>query len=328
MKITFLFREYNAHQISIEKLFSYIIPALENKGVVADTITNPYPFSFLSVFKAMLFFKKNQGEINHITGDIHWACLFLPADKTVLTVHDLVGLQQLSGLKKWIYYFLWVYLPIKKLKYITVISQKTKDEITSIIPSAAKKITVIENCLTIPVTTQVVKQFPARPTVLIVGTRSNKNIERILQAAVGLPVDLRIIGELSSQEIKFLRDNEIRYTNYSEVSDDFLVDSYKQSHILCFPSLYEGFGLPIIEAQAQNCIVITSNRSPMNDVAGEAAVVVDPENVNEIRNAIVKIIDNKELQHNLMTAGRENVKKFLPSQIAQQYIDLYKKMKN
>lgn len=324
MEIHFFERNPTEGQISIEKLFSVIKAELNKKNIASKTFVNPYPLS--KFFKALNYFRKNQGEINHITGDIHWVSLALNSRKTLLTVHDLSGFYQYSGVKKFLYYLIWIYFPLKKLKYITAISEKTKQEIIKLLPSVAHKINVIPNCITIDVLPLNFKEHSGKTRILIVGTRSNKNIERVLHACKDLDVTLTIVGKLEEKQLEILKEYNQNYSNFIDISDEDLKNLYDENDILCFPSTYEGFGLPILEAQARNCIVITSDLSPMNDVAGTGALLVDPYNEEEIRNSIIKIMSDDDLKKELISKGHENVKKYTPELVVQQYIELYQKI--
>jgi glycosyltransferase involved in cell wall biosynthesis len=88
-------------------------------------------------------------------------------------------------------------------------------------------------------------------------------------------------------------------------------------------STYEGFGLPIIEAQAIGRPVITSNIPPMDEVAGDAALKVDPYDVSAIRTAILKLCADRVLQEELILQGLENVKQYRAPDIAEKYAQLY-----
>lgn len=320
MKITFFERKFNANVISIEKLFDIIKGNLINRSIEIDVIKNPY--NIRAMWKSLWFFKRKQGEINHITGDIHWASLLLDSDRLVLTIHDLVGLEDLKGVKKFLYYYIWFYFPIRKAKYITVISEKIKNDIIRLMPFASSKITVIPNCVTIPI--KVPREKDKVNKVLIVGTRSNKNVERIIKALEGIPVHVYIVGKLSESQSDLIKKININFNNYINISDSDLERLYDDSDILCFVSLYEGFGLPILEAQARSCIVITSNISPMIEIAGGGAIFVDPTNVDEIREALIVLINDKEKRNQLINLGYNNVLNYLPSVITDQYLKIYK----
>lgn len=328
MNIHYFTRKFNFHQNSIEKLFDVIIHEVSAKKNDTKIFENPYSLSFIGLIKTLLFFRKNQGQINHITGDIHWSCMLLNRKKTVLTIHDLVGLQNIkSSLKKKIYYFFWVYLPVMKLKYITTISEKTKQEIVQLIPSAKSKIKVIPNCLTVETAPLVLDKKNVIPKIILVGTRENKNIENTLRALINLEVELIIIGELSKSQKEILKSNNFNYKNYIRITDEELLSKYDEADILCFASLYEGFGLPILEAQARNCAVITSDISPMKEVAEQSAILVNPYNVEEIRNAVILITSSdKEEKEKLINLGKENIAKYSANEIADLYISYYKEM--
>lgn len=327
MKINYFFRRYNHNQISIEKLFDAIIHHIKKNNVDIKKIGNPFPFSLSGIIKSLIFFRKNQGQINHITGDIHWASLVLDSDTTILTIHDLVGMREYTGAKKWLYYIFWVLLPIKKLKYITTISEKTRNEILELIPSAAPKINVIPNLLTIDYLPNNFLKKNKVLNVLIIGTRSNKNIERIFEASLDKNIELTIVGELMPIHREKLKKYDIVYHNFINVSESELLNCYDNADVLCFPSLYEGFGLPILEAQARNCAVITSNISPMKEVAGDGAILVNPNCIQEIQKAL-DILKNEEVRLELISKGKENIKNYLPEIIAQKYMSLYQKILN
>lgn len=324
MKVNFFNRKLTK-SLSIEKLFSFIIPEIDKLGYQSKIIYNPYDLSIIGLVKSILFFRSNKSTINHITGDIHWLAIFLNPKNTVLTIHDLVGLTQLNGIKRKLFYWFWVYLPIKRLKYITTISQKTKNEIVALLPWAENKITVIENCLTFPI-----KKFDkisnTIPQVLIVGTRVNKNIETTFSAVKDLPVELTIVGELSKKQLQYLKGHNIRFKNKINISELELQQIYFESDILCFPSLYEGFGLPILEAQASQVAVITSNISPTKEVAGKGAILVNPLDKNEIKKSIELLMNDAEFKKSLINSGLENIKNYSPQMIAKKYSELYKKM--
>lgn len=321
MIIQFFERKYLEGRPSIEKIFDVLKYEFEKNGHFVKKIKNPYELKFF--FLSWLYFWKRQNGINHITGDIHWVSLVLNPKTTVLTIHDIVGVKYLTGFRRKIYYYFWLYLPIKRLNYITVISEKTKDEILSLFPWAKNKIYVVSNFLTIePPENKVVKNNK-KPHVLIVGTTINKNIQSSFNALNGLDCVVNIIGKLNENQLEYLQLNKINFNLFFDISEDKLKELYALSDILLFPSLYEGFGLPIIEAQVYNCAVITSNISPMKEVAGYGAALVDPQSVSEIREALNKIIFNEKYRNSLIKQGNQNVEKYRLDFVVKQYLDLY-----
>lgn len=102
-----------------------------------------------------------------------------------------------------------------------------------------------------------------------------------------------------------------------------MISLYSKADILFFASLQEGFGLPILEAQGMGLPLITSNLSPMKEVAGDGAFLVNPYNINEIRKAIQSIMNNPQLRDELTSKGYENVAKYMIENVAKQYEELY-----
>ena len=326
MEVLFIERKLNDSVISIEKLFSTIRTQLREDKVEFTVQKNPYDFSLAGMIKALLYFKRRQKKINHITGDIHWVSLALRSNNTILTIHDIGGMFELSGLKKKLFFIWWLYLPIKKVRYVTVISKKTKEDIVALMPWAEEKIRVIYNCHTIEGNFTVKKTFAEVPEILIVGTRSNKNVDRVITALKNIPCKLTIVGELSDSQLQLLNDFAINYDNFIQVTEEKLLALYSKAHIVPFVSTFEGFGLPILEGQSQNCVILTSNIEPMLDVAGKGAVFVDPFNIESIKAGFLEIISNTELQQLLIREGRENIKRFDVKVIAKQYIKLYEEV--
>ncbi|MGB9911196.1 MAG: glycosyltransferase family 4 protein [Microgenomates group bacterium] len=129
-----------------------------------------------------------------------------------------------------------------------------------------------------------------------------KNLERIKKAVKGF--NLFVIGQpyVEEQDLPFL---------------------YKGALGLIYASTYEGFGLPILEAQACGCPVITSNISSMPEVAGEGAILVNPFLIGDIKRGIKKLVENKKFKEELIKKGLENVKRFSWEKTAQETLKVY-----
>lgn len=164
------------------------------------------------------------------------------------------------------------------------------------------------------------------PRVLVVGTARNKNIQRIAVALKGVRCRLHIIGEPSSEDLAVLKLNEIDFESEVDLSSDQIVDAYRRCDLLLFPSTYEGFGMPILEAQATGRPVVTSNVASMPDVAGDAACLVDPFSTDAIRDGVLRVIEDADYREELVRLGFENVKRFQPDVIADAYYSLYRKI--
>lgn len=333
MEIVFINRKFYSKAISIEKLFGILKEEYRNKDVLFTEIENPYPFGLWQIIRGMFYFKKHQkkNKIYHITGDIHWAGILLNPNTTVLTIHDIGRYYELSGLRRFVFYLFWIYLPLKKLKYITTISQKTKDDIVALISWAENKIKVIPNPLTIDIDPKRRRKQSNEPKILIVGTRVNKNIERSLRALTLLEDDIKliIVGELSPDQEKLVAELSLELENYKFISDKELNNLYYSADILLFPSLFEGFGLPILEGQAAGCIVITSNISPMIEVAGDAAILVDPLDEKSILTGLKKALSlTVREREELINKARSNIKKYEVEFIVRRYMDVYSEIED
>ena len=327
MNITFLNRKYNPSEVSIEKLFGYVSESLMAKGVTIQSLENPYGSGLPNLLKSIFYFRKKvfSKSLVHISGQIHFAGIALKTSKIVITVHDLGIYRNLSWVRLLFFKIFWVYLPFFKAKKIVAISEKTKSEIIQLMPSVASKTVVIPNCLTMPIQEFRAIKNPPVPTFLIVGTRSNKNIERAIEAMSGLKVEVIIVGRLTESQSSLLKNTRTLYSNFFQIDEEELISLYQKSDYLLFPSVYEGFGLPILEAQANNVIPIISNLSPMSEVGGIGVIYVNPFSIDSIRTAVLKALKlSDDEKADFIKLGRENLKKYEVDQVSQQYLELYK----
>ncbi len=314
---------------SIEKLFNGISAQINssNAGFEIKTFTLPFMVGFGNIWKNIRFVKQHQGQINHITGDAHYA--ILGCDKNafnVLTVHDCVLLTQISktNLRYWFIKWVWYSLPVKKANVITVISENTKRDLINYTGCHPDKIVVIENYLDSKFSFSPHIFNEQRPTILFIGTAANKNLNRLIEALNGMPVFLQIVGHISEEQRALLSRNGLGYAIDAQLSIDALIGKYQTCDLLAFPSIYEGFGLPIIEAQATGRVVLTSNLSPMKEVAGNGACLIDPLSIESIRNGMERIIGDKSFRDNLVELGKENAQRFELKQVAENYLAIYR----
>jgi glycosyltransferase involved in cell wall biosynthesis len=159
-----------------------------------------------------------------------------------------------------------------------------------------------------------------------VGTKENKNLSRLIRAIAGLPCHLHIVGRPAERQIAELRAAEVDFSTTANLSTEQMYDAYCQADLLSFGSTYEGFGLPILEANAVGRPVVTSNISSMPEVAGNAACLVDPFDVEAIRAGILRVINDQSYREQLVRNGLKNVTKFTSQSVAEQYLTLYREL--
>jgi glycosyltransferase involved in cell wall biosynthesis len=325
MRIVHFQRLPNSSNHSIERVFASVRSALPEVDVKVSVCR----FESRGVFKRLYNIvdaRLRQGDVNHITGDVHYLALLLRKRRTVLTVHDCRAMLRLRGLRRLLFRWMWLSVPVARCSVVSVISEYTKRQLLRYTSCPEHKIRVVPD----PVAGEfrpTPKSFNAEdPIVLQIGTGSNKNLERVAEALRGVPCRLDIIGRVTERQRQALESNSVSYTEQWGLSDQQVVERYRKCDIVVFVSTYEGFGMPIIEANATGRPVVTSNIGPMPEVAGSAACLVDPFDAHSIREGILRIIGDADYRNELIARGFENVKRFQPDVVAAQYATLYREV--
>lgn len=163
--------------------------------------------------------------------------------------------------------------------------------------------------------------------ILSVGTREpRKNCRRLIEAFNSLDnkkTDLVLVGKYGWGKQEENRDKQIKELGF--VHDNELISLYGAAKIFVYPSLYEGFGFPVLEAMACGCPVITSNISSLPEVVGDAALLVYPKDGKEIAKAMNALLADEKLRQNLVKKGLEQVKKFNWEKTAKEMIQIYQR---
>jgi len=327
MRVIFFQRKPRPNKnFSIEILFNQIRAHLPKE---IESVTEISSYYSNGVFKRLYIAIEaifRQGDVNHVTGDINFITVFLKKSKTILTVLDLGFMNHPNPLVRKILLLFWVKFPVQRAGYITAISEATKTELLKFVNVDERKIRV----LYIPVAKGMAyspKKFNnITPVILQIGTKENKNLIRLAYALKGVNCKLDIVGELNEQQLLALSENKIDYKSSVNISNNELRDKYEQADLLAFISTYEGFGMPIIEAQIVGRPVITSNLLSLPEVAGDGAHLIDPYNIEEIKNGIIKIISDEDYRNILIEKGKVNAVRFSVETITNQYEQLYKEI--
>lgn len=261
-----------------------------------------------------------------------------PRLPTIVTIHDLVWLKAPETMRwqTWLGERAFMAAALKRAQHIVADSKATADDIVSFHPAADGRVQVVHPGLTnlpppggrelVPTDHQGQKQ----PYALFVGTlEPRKNLARLLEAFASIRCSnisgLKLViaggqgwrmGDLSTLIARLGVDDLTILTGY--VSDAELAQLYSSAEFLLMPSLYEGFGFPIIEAQSFGVPVITSNVSSMPEVAGAGALLVDPLSTVEIAGAVQLLSSDEPLRSRLSKLARCNAQHFSWSKAALQ----------
>ena len=323
--ITYFFRNKESGY-SINKVFK---PLLANKSDKKISIYYApcYRAGIISIIRNLIFVyrHRNREGINHMTGGPHYFLISIPTCHNVLTIHDMVLLDNTKNIiKRTIFKYFWFVWPLACSDVVTCISDKVRNELIERFKIDPEKVFTVYD----PVDTIfsfVPYTFNDRcPRVLHIGTSWNKNLGRVIESLNGIVCELVIVGEITNEDKAKLIYYHINYTNFCHVSDTDIFIEYKKCDIVSFPSIYEGFGMPIIESQTVGRPVLTSNIDPMKEISAGAACLVDPLNVDSIREGFLKLIKNKKYRNKLISMGIVNAKRFNKNIIAEQYNKIYR----
>lgn len=313
------------------------------------------PFDILS-FKDILllpqWLRKLKTDIflstNYLTSPFH------SGYRTVLVVYDFIPyfFDYARASRFWKIYFRFKFqtkIILSRASKIIAVSDSTARDADALFGIRGDKISVVHGgvdprfqALPPDLTEGILRRFNLTPGyILYIGRQDpHKNIVGLIKAYYSLPINIRenyqllIVGKkseryfsgLSSVVKKLGIESRIIFIDY--LSDDELVAIYNLAALFVYPSLYEGFGLPILEAMACGCPVVASNISVISEVAGDAAVLIDPLDVKELSEAIFKVLTDENLKKNLKELGHKRVKQFSWERSAEEILKMYKDIVN
>lgn len=249
--------------------------------------------------------------------------LSIPA---VPIVYDLVAFDRSARppLRSAVIEWLTLGLAVRRSAGFIAISQATADELAHRFPASAARTSVAPlaaaSTMTAATEASADRRLPAPGFVLAVGTlEPRKNLPRLVDAYRQLPEDLRrrhplvVVGKVGWQAretLEALRSLGDRCQALGHVSDTELSELYRRCAIFCYPSLAEGFGLPVLEAMACGAPVITSDRSSLPEVGGNAVEYVDPTDTVSIAGALERLLNDPSRRDRLAALGRARAREF------------------
>lgn len=292
--------------------------------------------------------RKDDVDILHIPG---FAGPYLKGRfKRITTVHDLIGMiypRNLAPVSRF-YWQKWLPACVKRSDFIIADSENTKKDIVKFLNISAEKIKVI--CLAAderfkPIDKssqqrQSLKDYGIdKDYILNVGTiEPRKNITGLIEAFGGYLKESRredlllvIAGKKGwdyqkcyQKAVELGLKDRVIFCDY--VKDEDLPILYNFAEIFVYPSFYEGFGLPVLEAMSCGCAVITSKRSSLPEITAEAAVFAEPDNVDSIKSALATLLEDGLLRKRLSKEAIEQSKKFSWDKTAAETIKTYKEL--
>lgn len=316
MRVRIFLRRPFPGQRSVERIFTALAPHLD-----AEVRTLPHESQGFGPRLSNLRFARGAAvEVNHVGGDVQYLVLGLPRHGSVLTVLDLVNLRRLRGWRRTVLKLIWYTIPIRRAGIVTTISDAVRAELEAEIPAARGKTRTIPVPL-LPGFTPNPRPMGPRPLVFMQGSTPHKNVARQAEALKGLPVDALYVGTPNAEAAEALAAIGARIE--SGLDDEAMVARYRECDLLLFASLYEGYGMPIVEAQAIGRPVVTSDRGAMREVAGGAAILVDPESVESIRSGVRRAIEDRAERERLVAAGFVNAERTTVERVAALYRAAY-----
>lgn len=298
-----------------------------NKDNVIKT-NNSFLLAFKRYFNPCIKF--NQPFIFHSS---YYRTCDNPQAINITTVHDFTYEYYESGFRKFLHSW-HKYKAIRHSDYIICISENTKKDLLKFLPDIdERKIRVIYNGVSgdyFRITNMPDLNLPygVNEYALFVGARNEyKNFKLAVQAIAKTELKLAIVGPpLNEGEKIFVEEclgNPQRYFCTGRISNSELNKLYNCAYALLYPSMYEGFGIPVIEAQKAGCPVIAYNASSIPEIIGNTPLLLQELSIDELIKHII-ILKDTYVREQIINDGLENAKRFTWDKMYEQVIELYK----
>jgi len=273
----------------------------------------------------------------------------------LVTIHDLQALlvPEFTGLRPWpirkaydLFYW-WTYpASVKRARYIVAVSEATRQDIARVFPRSADRVIVVHEGVhadelaecppELLDQTRVRYGLPEQYLLYVGSTRPNKNIPTMIRAYAEAIRDNPALSDVllvlvvtpdrffadCSKLIRALKIHE-RVQIYRNITPEEKKAFYHGSRALYMVTKYEGFGLPLLEAQACSVPVLAASHASLPEVGGDSALFVDPDNPQAIAEGLARILTEEALRQDLIEKGRRNLKRFHWEKTIKTYVQIY-----
>ena len=303
------------------------------------------PYSISEQIRIPIQLKREAIDLFHAP---HYTLPALTPCRSIVTIHDCIHLrfpQYLPNRLAHGYARAALWTATHRSDRVLTVSEASKQDILTFFDIPADKITVIPNaiddCFFVPPPDKNIERIRERyqlqaPFLLYVGNvHPHKNLERLLDAFYKVrslghdDLTLLIIGDDITRYAKLRRavhryqlHRYVRFLGF--VPNETLRVLYHLARAFVFPSLYEGFGLPPLEAMASGTAVVTSNVSSLPEVTGDAAILVDPHSQDAIAGGICRVLEDNVFREELVTKGQARAKQFSWDRSIQHTLEIYR----
>lgn len=311
-------------------------PFLKITGIHAPAIPRTGRlFRLINGVLAPFFLRQWQPQILHETYYAKTA-IAPKGCKVVLTVFDMIHELYPQYFPSWDITHIEKQRAVARADHIVCISENTRQDLIRLLNVPHNKTSVVHLGFTLSSDEPAILPKPRRPFLLFVGSRGGyKNFDRLLQAyasrtSLSSRYDLVAFGGggFNAQERALIHHLDLQVDQVRQLggNDSVLGALYQQASLFVYPSLYEGFGIPPLEAMSFDCPVVCSNTSSIPEVVGHAAVQFNPHDSNSIADAIETVTHDPELQANLKKLGRARLDAFSWQLCASKTLDVYRKV--